>query len=453
MSSFNMDLLKDEEMLQKAKQAIWDIGNCFQTANYKNDVSIVLAAYLLHKVAEYNNPFDFSYKKLLSADFGLGTDSSMVIAESIKAEKWEKLIELVKKYPPEVFAVAALKSENNSAFKMNGTEETPESIIKLAQRILAVKPGDRVADLCCGYGSFLYECAKEEPAAEYTGYDINTNSYLIAKVRSCLVNSHINIILRDIFSLDENPPQELFDKIFSNYPFRLPLRNLGGGAKFIEKLSAQFPGFSKATSSDWIFNAMICKLLSESGKAIGIMTNGSTWNSIDTSMRQYFVENGLIESVIALPGRMFEYTAIATSLIVMSKGNQNVRIVDATKVCQQGRRYNEFSAEDIETIVSALDVDSEYSRSIDLDELRKNEYTLSLSRYLKEELSFSNATPFEDVIKSITRGAPCTAKQLDEMVSDSVTTMQYLMLSNIQNGMIDNKLPYLSFIDPKYEKY
>ena len=39
------------------------------------------------------------------------------------------------------------------------------------------------------------------------------------------------------------------------------------------------------------------------------------------------------------------------------------------------------------------------------------------------------------------------------MVSDSVTDMQYLMLANIQNGIIDDKLPYLSYIDPKYDRY
>ena len=50
-------------------------------------------------------------------------------------------------------------------------------------------------------------------------------------------------------------------------------------------------------------------------------------------------------------------------------------------------------------------------------------------------------------------GAPCTASQLDKMVSNEVTNMQYLMLANIQNGIIDNKLPYLSSIEPKYEKY
>ena len=78
---------------------------------------------------------------------------------------------------------------------------------------------------------------------------------------------------------------------------------------------------------------------------------------------------------------------------------------------------------------------------------------MSLSRYVEEGLNFSNGVPFGNVIKRITRGASCTARQLDEMVSESVTNMQYLMLANIQDGIIDDKLPYLSSIDSKYEKY
>ena len=33
-------------------------------------------------------------------------------------------------------------------------------------------------------------------------------------------------------------------------------------------------------------------MLSEDGKAVGIMTNGSTWNQSDSAIRSYFIENG-----------------------------------------------------------------------------------------------------------------------------------------------------------------
>ena len=60
---------------------------------------------------------------------------------------------------------------------------------------------------------------------------------------------------------------------------------------------------------------------------------------------------------------------------------------------------------------------------------------------------------FETVIKNITRGAQIKASVLDEIVSDKPTNMQYLMLANLQDGIISDELPYLKGIDSKYEKY
>lgn len=453
MSVINIDLLNNQGTCRKAEQAIYEISDCLRPIRTNNNYRVALAAYILHKISLYNNPLAFNYQELLRIDFGLGDDSAIAIAEAFAESEWNLLSALLVKYTSETFAVAAYKCDINHGLRSDGMETTPDSIIRLSQKILAIKPGEKVADICCGFGTFLSESSLVEPTAEYSGYEINPNSNLIATIRTRLVNEEISITLQDVFEIPNAEPRLLFDKIFSNYPFRLPVRNLGSGLRYFGKIIEKYPGLSRATSSDWMFNLLLCELLSEQGKAVGIMTNGSTWNSIDMPMRKYLIEKGFIESVISLPERMFNTTFIATSLIVLSRGNSSVRIVDASKICQQGRRYNEFSDTDIDTIVSALANDSDISRAIEIDELRANEYTLSLNRYLKDEISFANATPFEEVIKSITRGAPCTARQLDEMVSDSVTNMQYLMLANIRDGLIDDKLPYLSQIDPKFEKY
>ena len=453
MSVINIDVLNNQEINRKAEQAIYEISDCLRPIRTNNNYRVALAAYILHKISLYNNPLAFSYQELLRIDFGLGDDSAIAIAEAFAESEWNLLSALLVKYSSETFAAAAYKCDINHGLRSDGMETTPDSIIRLSQKILAIKPGEKVADICCGYGTFLSESSLVEPSAEYYGYEINPNSKLIATIRTRLVNEEINITLQDVFKIPNAEPHLLFDKIFSNYPLRMPVRNLGSGLRYFGKIIEKYPGLSRATSSDWMFNLLLCELLDEQGKAVGIMTNGSTWNSIDMPMRKYLIEKGFIESVISLPERMFNTTFIATSLIVLSRGNSSVRIVDASKICQQGRRYNEFSDTDIDTIVSALANDSDISRAIEIDELRANEYTLSLNRYLKDEISFANATPFEEVIKSITRGAPCTARQLDEMVSDNVTNMQYLMLANIRDGLIDDKLPYLSQIDPKFEKY
>lgn len=453
MFFINRDLLNKKELIPKVEQATLDIGSCFFVQDSDSTVRVVLASYLLFEVSTMNNPTKISYKEMLSISCRFTEDATVVITSLVLEEEWSRLVALTEKYTYEVFALVSFVFPMIQGNKYKGMESTPLSITKLAQRILQITPSDRFADICCGVASCITECALDEPKANYYGIEINTSNKLIADIRTSLIDAEIKIVLQNAFSLLKQPETIKFDKIFSNYPFKIRLRNLGSEDEYINRLIDKYQGLGKATSSDWAFNALVCELLSNEGKAIGIMTNGSTWNSIDTPMRKQFVEEGLIKCVIALPPKIFEFTAISTSLVVFSKGNKSVRIVDASKLCQQGRRYNEFSDDDVNTIVSALRKDCEYSKAISVDELRTNDYTLSLSRYLSSNIQFDNAVPFESVIKSISRGAPCNARQLDEMASENATKMQYLMLSNIQNGIIEDTLPHLSHIDEKYKKY
>lgn len=450
MSVVNKEFYMDNENQKLATQVNWEVADCLRDIGNRSGNSVILSTYLLCKASMLNNPSFITFQAILDGTLDIDEETVFMTKKLLDENAWERLITLTERYSSELFALAALQASDNS---YTGSTITPNSIIKLSQEILSINDNDDVADVGCGTGSYFITAAFENPNAHYTGYEINVESKIIAKLRAELIEADVSVELGDVFGLVENDEVPKFDKVFANYPFGLSLRNLGAGTKYLSRLTKTYPGLSKATSSDWVFNALICDILKKDGKAIGIMTNGSTWNSIDMLMRKYFIERGMVNCVISLPNRMFSTTNIPTTLIVLSHNNKSVRLIDATEICQQGRRQKEFNDENINTIITALNNDSKYSKEISIDELRENEYTLSLSRYLKDDISFTNGVPFESIIKSISRGAPFTANQLDEMVSDSVTNMQYLMLSNIQNGMIDSKLPYLSIIEPKYEKY
>lgn len=439
------------ENQKKAEEINWEIANTCRRIGIPTHEIFPLVPYLLYKASSQADPSNVSIQTIMNGVIETNEEIMLLVREVLNDNLWECLLQMLKKYSTEEFALAVLKPLPDLEPKLEVS--TPSSIIKLSNKLLDVKAGENVADMCCGSGSYIVSAAMEEPEAIYQGYELNVVNKTAAMIRAELLNSHIDISLCDVFSVADIKKMPKYDKIFANYPFGLKLRHLGAGMEYLKKLVEQYPGISKATSSDWIFNSLIFDMLKDNGKAVAIMTNGSTWNSIDIPMRKYFVENGLVECVIALPERMFSSTMIPTTLIVMSHGNQGVRMIDATKHFQQGRRQNEFSDKDIDLIIDALTVDHEYSKDISIEELRKNEYNLNLSRYAAGDLRFENGVPFESVIKRISRGAPCTAKQLDEMVSDCVTNMQYLMLANIRDGVIDDKLPYLSYIDQKYEKY
>ena len=159
----------------------------------------------------------------------------------------------------------------------------------------------------------------------------------------------------------------------------------------------------------------------------------------------------MIECVIALPARLFAGTAIATSMIVFSRNNKGVRLVDASELFVEGRRVNELSYENISLIINAAKNDSDISMYVSAEQLRDNDYVLSMNRYIVHYVADGMA--FGDVIKRITRGAQLNAKALDEITTTVPTDMQYLMLANIKNGLIDKELPYLKSIDKKNDKY
>lgn len=442
------DNAKNQEVAARIRMAI---AQRLLQSGIQPGINVPLAAYLLCKIAQDGARSDIAMQDIFEGRQDISADILHFIQNQIPWKAWEQLLPIANECTAEGLELVALLPEYEDEMKL--TMATPQTILTLVQHLLDVQPGEYVGDLCCGSGSGLVSFAMSQPNAHYFGYEINEDRGRIARVRADLLGSNVQVKIDDVFRLADDKSTPKFDKIFSNYPFGMRLRYLGDGSNYMERLAERYPGLSKATSSDWIFNALLCELLAENGKAIGIMTNGSTWNSIDTPMRKYFVERKMIECVISLPAKMFPYTNIGTTLIVFSHNNDTVRMIDATDIYHKGRRQNMFCADDITAILDALHTDSEYSKDITLDELRANEYNLRLERYVQKAPTFENGVPFEDIIKSVTRGAPCTANQLDEMASNEVTNMQYLMLANIQNGIIDDNLPYLSSIEPKYEKY
>lgn len=410
---------------------------------WKNEGDILIAAYVLARACESGEANLYSFK----TDFSLDKDVLELIKETNIEKYWDELLGLTYKYDKRIFFLVSNLRD------LSDPMTTPEGLAVLAEKLLNVKPQEYFADLCCGAGSVVSAIKRSMPQINAYGFDIDRNAIAIAKIDNEMSKTEIFFEKKDIFELGlEKEDRKKFDKIFANYPFGTRLRELKAGKIYLEELRKRIPSISKATSSDWLYNMLVVDLLSENGKAVGIMTNGSTWNMIDAPIRKYFVENGLIETVIALPAKLFATTNIATSMIVFSHNNQTIRLVDATELYVAERRVNKLTEEFIDRILESMD-DDEISMCINIETLRENDYVLNVNRYQNNQANIENGQPFENVIKRITRGASMKAKELDDISSQIPTNMQYLMLSNIQNGFIDSDLPYLKTIDKKNEKY
>ena len=324
---------------------------------------------------------------------------------------------------------------------------TPRGILKLAAKILDVQENESVLELCSGKGNFFVELALLRENIKYTGIELSMANNFIANIRASVLERDISSVLSDAMTYKA---ENKADKLFANYPFLINVPDMENIIKDMGMLHYNI----KRASSDWIFNLKLVEQMKSGGKAVAIMKNGTTWNSTDKKIREYFVENGLIEATVLLPAKLFPGISIATTLVIFSHGNTNIKMIDACENFTKEGRRNVLSDNDISDILDLLQKDGKNSITISIKEIAENDYIINASRYLEKAPEIKDGVEIESIVKSITRGAQLRASDLDENKSNEPTDYRYIMLSNINDGDIyftDNQ--YLKDIQPNLKKF
>lgn len=443
MLNITLSDLKEQELMNVEK-VNFDISYRMKDANGVMPVKVFGVAYLAYLVAD--NGIENTEELIEYVKNELPIEQSLFVREAI-GDAWSVAIDLGCSYTTETL-VATLLWMPTSNGRYGAEMETPESIAKLATKVLNIK-NDNVADFCSGTGNFLMEAIGCDDSSKYYGMEINTQCKEISTIRLQLISEHITIEQGTVFDMDAS---KKFDKIFCDYPWSMKVWNLA--KEKMQEFEAIIPEIKKVANADWLFILNALQHLEDDGKAVVVTTNGTTWNGgISKTIREKFVKQGWIEAVISLPGNLYTSTGIPTSLLVLSKGNKTVRMVDASAMATVGRRQNVLSDDTLAKIVDMLTNDTDNAKSVTIEEIKKQDYAINPSRFLEVEHEVKDGVPFEDLIVNVTRGAQVKANELDEMVSEEPTEYQYLMLANIQDGIISDELPFLKSMDKKMEKY
>lgn len=437
-----------KSIYEKEGQALaWNISNILRGRNVGDICMITASAYVLYRACEETINVDSIESFCETAAIA---EDRVEFLYNYLGEVWQMVAGQRYRYNPNVLKSVILFYDNKD--RSDNCYKTPDSLLSLSSRLLSIKDDDKVADFGSGVGSFIIESYLDNPKPSYTGIDHNADVLGVASIRFEILGCNFYSEHTNVFELD--PTVNKYDKIFSNYPIGLRIKDMGYERyRLMQGILSKTNAFSKGSSSDWFFNAAIMECLKDNGKAVVIISNGSTWNIADRAARKYFIENGYIEAVISLPERMFELFNIPTTMVVLSHNNDKVMLVDATNICEKGRRYNTFTQSQIGKIHFSADNPTEQSRYVNIEEFAENDYVINPTRYLTEKIVVENGNAFDTIIKSISRGAPLKASDLDALVSEEPTDYQYLTLSNIQKGQIDDNLPYIKGIEDSQKKY
>ena len=445
-----------EEKNREIANAIWECRNMFRArfdvsepAPYANLIAYVAVVAKRNNIREAD-PLQ-QFKSAVAEGVKNATLRDYLLSEM--GEFWQRATNLlIQEFTEEDLVKFTLTYDFTArAGKAGGENITPGSICDLALKILDIGAGEVVADLGCGAGSFLEDAVEiSGDSIKVYGIDCDINLACLAIARMELLKADYLIEIGDVF---EQTERTSFDKVFTNYPFGMRIAAMKGNGEYYEAMKTGSQGFGRPASADWMFNKVAFDSLKNDGTAVAVMTNGAAFNGGDRQARKYFVDNGMIKAVIALPSNLFASTAIPTTLIILGKNDGEIRMVDATDLAVPGRRRNTLGTEEINEVLDRLVRDGASSTLVSKEDIASKDYNLYPTRYLGRDLNLENPTKLGDLAVSIERGARIPAQELDELTIDSDSRITYLRLSDISDGRISDDRPRLRQIDCVTERY
>lgn len=366
-------------------------------------------------------------------------------------EKFDlKTIEFGEEYTEDdcVRAVREIVDNNNGINEW--MYSSPSSLNKLVTKIINLKVGESFCDFGSGDGKLLlnvFDAAhKNKFNCKYTGYEINAKQVLVSKCLMCMLNVDTTIINCD-FMRDIHRGQ--FDKGYLYPPFGLKysidewdsLKGIYGDL------------FTSRTESELLYLLKALENIKENGKLVTVFTTGAAFRSSGMLARKYLVENNFVEGIISLPARTLGFTAIPIDLWILKKDQKKsnvIKMLDASNnILDKGSK---IAVElDVSTIIEEY---NNNAKCVSIEDIKKNEYSLSINIYEVEKLTDSILNPvnIEDVCK-IEKGSQYTISKFKDQISNTPTDYQLLTSINIQDGIVDyDSLPYV-YPDPKLLKF
>ena len=380
-----------EEIQKNAKQA--DIATRVDTALYE----IEKENPKLEGIVERR----YADARLPAADLGAVIDLIGSISFGNGREQASDVLGQVYEYFLGQFAMA----EGRNA----GQFYTTPSVVKVLVEILQPTSG-RVYDPCCGSGGMFVQSERflEAHGGKLGDIAIYGQESNPTTRRLCAMNLAIRGIDFDLGKthgdtfLENQHPDKRFDFILMNPPF-------GKGTSYpreqlLDDVRWKKYGVPRESPSDYAWLSHALHHLAPKGRAGIVMPRGSLTSAQggDDALRKAFLDDGIVECIIDVPGKLFHNTTIPVVLWFFNKDksrwkNQRegeVLFIDARSLGKPiSRSQIEFSQDDIDRLAGTFETwaggdyknEKGFSYSASIGEIAKNSYSLSPPRYIGSE--------------------------------------------------------------------
>lgn len=331
---------------------------------------------------------------------------------------------------------------NNDRDNYGSTKELSDLVIKLLYK----NDEQMWMDLGCGQGNFLVRLCETTKHRFCIGNEIDYDNKYISDLRLNLINDKHIISHIDTLNIRYN---EKVDVAYAYMPFVMRLQK---NIEFFNGNNQYISDMKSSQNADWMFADRL--LQSTFDRGIIVMTDASLMNIQDYVQRKEIVDQNFVEGIIKLPSNLFSYTGISINLVILShnKKDTNIKFLDATSMCDEGRRISLINPNEIFEAYNNENI----CKTISYEEVVSSKYNLKVTNYTRNiEKVLQNEKTLQELTVEIFRGVQIPASVIDEnsKISETEKTYKLLSVSDIQDGTVEKEKLHTIADNGKYERY
>lgn len=304
----------------------------------------------------------------------------------------------------------------------NGQFRTPRHIIRMIVEMMEPTTKDYICDPAMGSAGFLVEAVKyikENNELLTVGEDMH-------HIKTSLINGYdtdqtmlrigaMNLLLHDITApqlawrdslSEQNEDQNCYTLIMANPPF--------AGSLDKGNVNKKILAYANTSKTELLFLAQFVRSLEIGGRCASIVPDGVLFGSSKAhlAIRKEIVDNQQLRAVISMPSGVFKpYAGVSTAVLVFTKTNSG----GTDKVWFYDMKADGYSLDDKRSPISDNDIpdvvarfhnqQTEESRSrkeqsflVPVEEIRNNDYDLSINKYKEVEREKVEYEPVADIL-------------------------------------------------------
>jgi len=295
--------------------------------------------------------------------------------------------------------------------KSAGEFYTPAEVGLVIARIMDAEPGMDIYDPCSGSAGLLIKCElvlqekmnlrsrKTFAPARLYGQENEPGTWAMANMNMIIHDMEGEIQIGDTFrkpKFRKGNRLRTFDRVVANPMWnQTEFKEKDYDADELDRFpkGAGFPG-SKA---DWGWMQHILASLNDKGRAAVVLDTGAASRGSgnantnkEKDVRRWFVEQDLIEGVLYLPENLFYNTSAPGVIIVLNQAKPKERkgklfLLNASREFSKGDPKNYLPDDAVVRIADTFTAWKEkekYSRIVTREEIAKNDFNISPSRYI-----------------------------------------------------------------------